>query len=71
MAYRFLEQADKRVPMLPFGRGHKTFILLPLLGYGALMIGAPFVGVPTDTRVLSPFAMGVPLLAALMRLYGD
>lgn len=70
VAYRFVEQADVRVPMIPLGRGHKTFILLPLLGYGALMIGAPFVGTPVDTRVLSPYAMGLPLLAALMRLYG-
>jgi putative membrane protein len=71
VAYRFLEQADQAFPMLPFGRGTKTFIVLPLLGYGALMIGAPFVGVPVDTRVLSPFAMGLPLLAALIRLYQD
>lgn len=69
MAFRFIEQTE-RIPMRPYGRGHKTFILMPLLGYGALMIGAPFVGVPVDTRVISPYAMGVPLLAALMRLYG-
>ena len=68
VAYRFLEQV-KGIPMRPFGRGHKTFVLLPLLGYGALMMGAPFVGVPIDTRLLSPFVMGLPLLAALTRLY--
>ena len=67
--FRAFEQSD-RCPMRPLGRGHTLFILLPLLGYGALMIGAPFVGVPADTRIISPFAMGIPLLAALMRLYG-
>lgn len=69
--YRWVEQADQKIPMIPFGRSSKLFILLPLLGYGALMVGAPFVGIPVDTRVLSPFAMGVPLLAALIRLYQD
>jgi putative membrane protein len=66
--FRFIEQVD-RFPMRPLGRGHKTIILMPLLGYGALMIGGPFVGTPIETRLLSPFAMGLPLFAALMRLY--
>ena len=70
VAFRSVEQTE-RIPMVPLGRGHRAFILLPLLGYGALMLGAPFVGVPLATRVISPFAMGVPLLAAVIRLYGQ
>jgi len=69
VCYRLVEQVD-RFPMRPFGRGHKLVIVLPLVGYGTLMLGGPFVGVPVETRLLSPFAMGLPLFAALMRLYG-
>jgi putative membrane protein len=68
--FRALEQSPW-IPMRPYGRSHTTFLVLPLLGYGALMVGAPFVGVPVDTRAISPFAMGIPLLAALMRLYAN
>ena len=67
LVYRFVEM---RLPMKPLGRGHRTFILLPLLGYAALCVGDLFVGIPMGTRMIAPFAMGIPLAAALIRLFG-
>ncbi|HNX93717.1 MAG TPA: carotenoid biosynthesis protein [Holophaga sp.] len=66
--YRMIERW-RHVPMRPFGRGHRTFIVLPILGYATLCIGDLFVGYPLGTRAIAPFSMGIPLLAALMRLY--
>jgi uncharacterized membrane protein len=68
VAYRWVERLE-RMPMRPFVRSSKTFLLLPLLGYTTLCVGTLWVGTPADTRVIAPFAMGIPLLAALMRLY--
>jgi putative membrane protein len=53
----------------PLGRLHRGVIALPLVGYGLLCAGGPFVGVPTDTRLVLPFTMAIPLLAGLLRLY--
>jgi putative membrane protein len=69
LAYRAVERLQ-RMPMKPFGRAHRTFLLMPLAGYASLCIGDLWVGVPVDTRVIAPFAMGIPLVAALIRLYG-
>lgn len=66
--YRLAERWE-RLPMRPFGRGHRTFIVLPMLGYAALCVGDLFVGYPLGSRAIAPFSMGIPLLAALMRLY--
>ena len=65
--YRLLE---RRIPMKPLGRGHRGFIILPLIGYGALCLGDLLVGFPLGTRVIAPFTMGIALLATLMRMYG-
>ncbi|WP_005037494.1 carotenoid biosynthesis protein [Holophaga foetida] len=63
------ERLERYLPLLPLGRLHRTVIYLPLVGYGALCLGGPFVGIPVDTRVISPFTMAVPLLAASLRLF--
>jgi len=68
VAYRFVSRLD-RMPLRPFVRTSKTFLLLPLIGYASLCVGTLWVGMPAETRVIAPFAMGIPLLAALMRLY--
>jgi len=68
VAYRFVARLDK-LPIRPFVRTSKTFLLLPLVGYTILCIGTLWVGTPAETRVIAPFAMGIPLLGALMRLY--
>jgi putative membrane protein len=62
------ELLEHRLELKPLGRLHRGVIALPLVGYGMLCIGGPFVGVPTDTRLVLPFTMGIPLIAGLMRL---
>ena len=63
------ERAEQYLPLLPLGRLHRAVIFLPMVGYGMLCLGGPFVGIPVDTRVVSPFTMAVPLLAASLRLF--
>lgn len=63
------ELLEPHMELRPLGRLHRGVIALPLLGYGALCAGGPFVGVPTDTRLVLPFTMAIPLIAGLMRLY--
>ncbi len=65
--YRFAERA---LPMHSLGRGHRLVLLLPLLGYAALCVGGLFVGYPVDTRLVSTFTMGVPVLMGIIKLYG-
>ncbi len=65
-AYRLVEP---RLPLRPLGRLKNWLIALPLMGYLALSIGDIFIGAPEATRLISPFVMGVPVLAALLRLY--
>lgn len=59
---------EPRLPLEPLGRLKKWVLALPLLGYGSLCVGGLFVGDPVDTRLVSPMAMGLPLLLALVRL---
>lgn len=63
------ELLEPKLPLRPLGRLHRTVIALPLVGYGLLCLGGPFVGVPPDTRLVLPFTMGIPLLAGLLRLW--
>ncbi len=50
-------------------KAHKTwFYALPLVTYGILGLPDVFIGFPIATRLLSPFTMGIPLLAAAARL---
>jgi putative membrane protein len=58
-------------PNLPWPRRAGTGALvlaMPVLGYGIVGLADMWVGEPLATRVLSPFAMGIPVLAALGRL---
>lgn len=53
----------------PPRRAHRRLALaIPVLGYAAIGLPAVWVGVPAAARVLSPFAMGIPALAALGRI---
>ena len=63
------ELLEPLIPLRPIGRLYRPVILFPLVGYGALCLGGIFVGVPVDTRLVAPFVMGIPLLAAILRLY--
>lgn len=65
--YRLVEP---HLEMRPLGRTSTFFLVLPMMGYGALCLGDLVVGNPPATRAVAPFAMGIPLLAALLKLYG-
>jgi putative membrane protein len=61
---------EPRVALKPLGRPTHWVVLASLLGFAALGVGDMFAGFPEGTRVLAPFTMGVPVLAAMLRLYG-
>lgn len=46
----------------------RWFVSSALMAWGALMLADTLVGYPTGSRIIPPFAMGIPLLAAFMRL---
>jgi putative membrane protein len=66
VAYRFVE---RRVPLRPIGQHTRLVTLAPLIGYGTMALADALVGMPEATRLLPAFAMGGPLLAALIRLF--
>ncbi len=66
-AYRLLEP---RSPAHTYHPGTPNFLVLPILGYASLLFGTFLVGSPADTKAIAPFAMGIPLLGGLIRLYG-
>jgi uncharacterized membrane protein len=45
----------------------KIFSGLPLLNYGSFMIYQIILGVPVETRTIAFFAMGIPLLIAIVQ----
>ena len=57
------------IPLKPLGKPRKWVSVLALVGFMTLGIGDIFSGFPEGTRVLAPFTMGIPILAALLRLY--
>lgn len=63
--YRAIE---RRVPIRPLGAPRRWIALGPLIGYGTMALCDSAVGLPEATRLLPVFAMGVPLLAASIRL---
>ena len=60
---------EARVPVAPMGSPRRWIALGPIIGYGTLALADVLVGVPVATRILPPFAMGIPLLAACVRLF--
>lgn len=60
---------ERAVPAHPFAPAPRWFVAGALVAYGALMTADTIVGFPAGSRVVAPFAMGIPLLAAFMRLY--
>lgn len=59
----------RRVSAHPFAAPPRWFVAGALVAYGAMMLADTLVGFPVGSRVVAPFAMGIPLLAAFMRLY--
>jgi putative membrane protein len=53
-----------RLEMRPIGSGDRWVIALPLLSYGFQSLGDVLLGHPPETAIISPFAMGIPLLFA-------
>ncbi len=64
--YRTIEV---RVPVAPLGAPRRWLALGPLIGYGTMALCDSAVGLPQATRLLPVFAMGIPLLAASIRLF--
>jgi putative membrane protein len=60
--------SSQGLPLPDRSRAGRWFAALPVFGYALIGLPDVFIGVPEATRVLSPFAMGIPILAALGRL---
>ncbi len=45
-----------------------SIILLPLIGYGAIMVANIIPGEPPELRIIGPIVMGIPLVIAISRL---
>jgi putative membrane protein len=60
---------EARTALSPRSSYRSWVPLLAVLSYAALGVGDTFAGYPEGTRVLSPFLIGIPVLAALLCLY--
>jgi uncharacterized membrane protein len=65
-AYRLLERP---VRIDPHGRPFRWVMLGPIIGYGVFALSDSLIGFPPATRVIPPFAMGIPMIAAAVRLF--
>lgn len=65
IAWRLIEPS---LPPPPRAHLTKTAAAIPVLSYALIGLPDVFIGVPVATRILAPFAMGIPVLAALGRL---
>jgi putative membrane protein len=65
IVYRSLERV---LPTRPLGRSTRWVAALPLVGYGVFLASSALIGAPEGTRIVAPFAMGIPLLVAIVRL---
>ncbi len=59
---------ETSLPDPPPDRLTRLATAIPVLAYGVLALPFVFVGTPEATRILTPFSMGIPVLAALGRL---
>jgi putative membrane protein len=64
LVYRLFE---RRVAPRPIGPLNTAVAAMPLIAYGAIMISNSLAG-PEGVRVIGPFVMGLPLIAAATRL---
>jgi putative membrane protein len=64
LAYRWYE---RRSSPQPIGTVTTAVVAMPLIAYGSMMIATVLVG-PEALRVIGPFVMGLPLIAAATRL---
>ena len=59
--------AEREIPAEPLGPPTQLMVALPLISYAIIGLPDVLIGVPDATRILSPYAMGIPLLAAISR----
>jgi putative membrane protein len=59
---------ERKLPLRPLGRIQRHVIALPLVTYAFMSVGDVVIGYPEATRLISPFAMGIGLAAAVTRL---
>jgi putative membrane protein len=59
---------ERRLPLRPLGRVHRHVVALPLVTYAFMSLGDVVIGYPEASRLISPFAMGIGLIAAVTRL---
>lgn len=59
---------ETRLPLRPLGRLSRHVVALPLVTYAFMSVGDVVIGYPEATRLISPFAMGIGLIAAVSRL---
>ncbi len=65
LIYRLFEW---RVGPQPLGSLTPAIAAMPLIAYGSIMISNSLAGGPEALRVIGPFVMGLPLIAAAARL---
>ncbi len=68
LLYRIIE---RRLPLRPLGRVSRWHAALPVGVYALFCLGDLFVGDPPDTKLIALFTMGLPVLAAVVRLAWD
>ena len=60
---------ERFVARKPLGPPWRIVTLGSLIGYGLFLLTDTIAGFPSGTRIIAPFAMGIPLLTACIRLY--
>jgi len=59
--------AERGIEWKPLGPATHLVVALPLISYAVSGLPDVVIGVPDATRLIAPYAMGIPLLAALSR----
>jgi len=59
---------ERKLPLRPLGQIKRHVIALPLVTYAFMSVGDVVIGYPEASRLISPFAMGIGLIAAVTRL---
>jgi putative membrane protein len=59
---------ERKLPLRPLGRIQRHVVALPLVTYAFMSVGDVVIGYPEASRLISPFAMGIGLIAAVTRL---
>jgi uncharacterized membrane protein len=67
--YYIYRTVERRLPHAPVGNYSKRLLLLvPVLCYAILAIADSYIGGAPQVRLISPFVMGIPAVAAIMEV---